>query len=319
MVGTRGHGEICKSRAGLRVAPGLSLLPRKLVRVRQRWARLSLLSLGVLLLCAGPCFSSAQAPTNSPEVLKIVREASWNEMHSSGPPHFFRYRTFEQDAKSSTVRLVIETRDGSVARLVEKGGRPLSAADDATEVGRLKNLLADPDIQKQRQKSAHENDNREDELVRMLPDAFLYSDEGIVQGPSGPCYRLTFRPNPNFNPPDREGEVFHGMVGELWIDQSQLRIARIDAHLVADVNFGWGVLGRLYRGGSILEENADVGDRHWESTALRLRLTGKILMIKSVDYSTNATYTDFHPVPSDISYQQAVEMLLNDPISATQK
>lgn len=315
MVGTQGQREICNRTAGFRVASGLSPLPRILVFFQQRWTRLSLSGLGALLLCAGACISTAQRPANAPEVLRIVREASWNEMHSSGPPHFFRYRSFEQDAKGSTVRLVIETRDGSVARLVEKGGRPLSAADDATEVGRLKNLLANPDIQKQRQKRAHENDNREDELVRMLPDAFLYKDEGIVQGPSGPCYRLTFKPNPNFVPPDREGEVFHGMVGELWIDQSQLRIAKIDAHLVADVNFGWGVLGKLYRGGSILEQNADVGDRHWESTALRLRLTGKILMVKSVDFSTNATYTDFHPVPSDTSYRQAVEMLLNDPIS----
>lgn len=319
MDGTRAPRGIWNRSSGLRVASAPGPFHWALLLVPQRWARLSLSAVGGLLLCAGPCLGAAPPPANAPDVVKIVREASWNETHSSGPPHLFRYRSFEQDAKGSTVHLVIETRDGSVARLVEKGGRPLTAAEDATEVGRLKNLLANPDLQRQRQKNAHQNENREDELVRMLPDAFLYSDAGVVQGPSGPCYRLTFKPNPNFDPPDREGEVFHGMVGELWIDQSQLRIARIDAHLVADVNFGWGVLGRLYRGGSILEENADVGDRHWESTALRLRLTGKILMLKSVDFSTNATYTGFEPVPSDTSYRQAVQMLLDDPISATQK
>jgi hypothetical protein len=56
------------------------------------------------------------------------------------------------------------------------------------------------------------------------------------------------------------------MVGELWVDQAQLRLVKIDAHLISDVNFGWGVLGRLYKGGSILVENADVGLHHWETT-----------------------------------------------------
>lgn len=218
------------------------------------------------------------------------------------------------------MKLVIETNEGSVARLVEEASRPLTEAENAAEVARLKNLLAHPQIQLQRYRKERQNNGREDELVRMLPDAFLYTDAGMVQGPNGPCYRVSFKPSPEFVPPDREGEVFHGMVGELWIDQAQQRIVKIDAHLISDVNFGWGVLGKLYRGGSILEENKDVGDEdahHWESTALRLRLTGKILMIKSVDYSTSQTSTEFHAVSSDMTYQQAIQMLLDEPAATT--
>ena len=110
------------------------------------------------------------------------------------------------------------------------------------------------------------------------------------------------------------------MVGELWVDQAQLRIVKIDAHLISDVDFGWGVLGKLFRGGSILEENADVGDQdahHWESTSLRLRLTGKILMIKNVDFSTSQTSTDFQPVASNMTYQQAIQTLLDERAPST--
>lgn len=269
-----------------------------------------------LLLTAGVAVGVAQQNQTAPEVEKIVREASWNEMHSSGPPHYVRYRVSEQNPNGSSVKLVIQTKDGTVTRIIEKGGRPLSATDNDTEVARLKNLLAHPEIQLRRHKSESQNSNREDEMVRMLPDAFIYTSEGMVQGPNGDCYRLSFRPNPSFVPPDREGEVFHGMMGEAWIDQAQLRIVKIDAHLISDVNFGWGVLGRLYRGGSMFEMNKDVGGpnaHHWESTELKLRLTGKILMVKSVDYSTTQTYTDFHLVPSDTTYQQAIQMLLSDP------
>lgn len=278
--------------------------------------RLCFSILAGLLLDVDPAVAPTQPTLTAAEVQKIVRGASWNELHASGPPHYFRFRISEQNPNSSDVKLVIQTRDGTVVRTIEKGGRPLSAADDRAEIARLRNLLAHPEIQQRHHRSESQNSNREDELVRMLPDAFLYTYEGMVQGPNSPCYQLSFKPNPAFVPPDREGEVFHGMVGEVWVDQAQLRIVRVDAHLVSDVNFGWGVLGTLYRGGSILEENKDVGRQgvhHWESTKLRLRLTGKILMFKSVDYSTSQFSTDFQPVPSDTTYQQAIQMLLSDP------
>ena len=283
-----------------------------MIPLPQSHPRFRLCILGGLLPIVGLTAVWAQPPQNAAEVEKIVRDASWNELHSTGTPHYFRYRETEQTPKGSDVKLVVQTRDGTMVREIEKGGHSLSAADDAAEVARLKNLVTHPDVQQQRHRSERQESNREDELVRMLPDAFLYLDEGIVPGPSGPCYRLSFKPNPAFTPPDREGEVFHGMVGELWVDKAQLRIARIDAHLVSDVNFGWGVLGKLYRGGSLLEENADVGEKHWESTTLKLRLQGKILLVKNVDFSTSQTFAGFQPVASDTTYQQAVQMLLSD-------
>ncbi len=315
----REHWQIWKGSTGRRAASGLRLFTCAPILIQKSWVRLCIASLaGLLLPVASAPTSASQPPESAPDAPTIVRDASWNEMHHSSAPRFYRYRFFDQDSKGSDVKLVVETNEGAVARLVEKGSRPLTETENAAEVARLKNLLANPQIQLQRYRKERQNDSREDELVRMLPQAFLYADEGTVQGPNGPCYRLGFKPNPNFVPPDREGEVFHGMVGELWVDQAQLRIVKIDAHLISDVNFGWGVLGRLYRGGSILEENADVGDQdthHWESTSLRLRLTGKILMIKSVDFSTSQISTDFQPVPSDITYQQAIQMLLDEPAS----
>ncbi len=150
-------------------------------------------------------------------------------------------------------------------------------------------------------------------MVRLLPDAFLYTYQGIVEGPSGPAYRLTFQPNPRFQPPDREAEVYAGMAGELWIDQAEKRMAKLDAHLINDVDFGWGIVGRLYRGGSILVEQKDVGEHHWEQTHMVLDLTGKILMMKNISFKTTETASGFTPVESTIGYQDAIRLLLNQP------
>jgi hypothetical protein len=253
--------------------------------------------------------AAAQIGNPAVDPQKIVRDASWNELHSKAPGRSFRYRQHKVDPKGSVVKEIVETKDGDVARLIEKDGKPLPAEEEQAEINRLNNLLAHPEIQEHRHKKEQEDSARGDEMVRMLPDAFLFTSDGMVEGPNGPCYRLKFRPNPTFTPPDREGEVYHGMVGELWVDQAQLRLVKIDAHLISDVNFGWGVLGRLYKGGSILVENADVGLHHWETVHMKLQLQGKLLMMKSVDYSTTEDFSGFEVQPQELGYQEAIRLL----------
>jgi hypothetical protein len=263
-----------------------------------------------------PATPQSGNPTVDPQ--KIVRDASWNELHSKSPGRSFRYRQHKVDPKGTTVKEIFETKDGDVARLLEKDGKPLDPEAEQAEMARLNNLLAHPEVQEHRHKKEQEDSARGDEMVRMLPDAFLFTLEGTVEGPNGPCYRLKFTPNPAFVPPDREGEVYHGMVGELWVDQAQQRLVKIDAHLISDVNFGWGVLGKLYKGGSILVQNSDVGLHHWETIHMKLQLQGKLLMMKSVDYSTTEDYSDFEVQPQELSYQEAIHLLQQIPATGAQ-
>jgi hypothetical protein len=246
----------------------------------------------------------------------LVRAASWNELHASGNKTPFRFRLAKQDSKGSTVKEIVETSEGDVARLLEKDGKPLSPDAEKAEQDRLRNLLAHPELQQHRFKEEQQDSKRGDEMVRLLPDAFLYTDAGTVQTVNGPAYRLRFKPNPNFEPPDREAEVYAGMSGELWINQAEKRIARIDAHLIEDVDFGWGIIGRLYKGGSILVEQQDVGEHHWEQTHMVLNLTGKIMMFKNITFRTTETATDFKPVERNLTYQAAVHLLLQEPLPA---
>ena len=272
------------------------------------------ITLAVLLSAAPVAIHAApQDSAASIDTQKIVRDASWNELHSKSPGRSFSFRQHKVDPKGTTLKEIYETKDGDVARLLEKDDKPLPPDEEKAEADRLNNLLAHPEVQEHRHKKEQEDGARGDEMVRMLPDAFLFTFDGMVPGPNGPCYRLQFKPNPAFTPPDREGEVYHGMVGELWVDQGQLRLVKIDAHLISDVNFGWGVLGRLYKGGSILVENADVGLHHWETTRMRLQLQGKILMMKSVDFSTTENFSDFQVHPQEFSYQEAIKLLQQSP------
>ena len=246
----------------------------------------------------------------------LVRRASENELHSSNGNHPYRYELHKIDDNKITTKEIVETKDGDVARLIAMNDKPLDADVQKAEIDRLNNLAAHPELQAHRHKKEQEDSNRANEMIRLLPDAFLYKYEGMVAGPNGPCYRLSFRPNPNFTPPDREAEVYAGMAGELWIDKGQERMVKLDAHLIADVEFGWGILGRLYKGGSILVQQADVGEHHWETTHMKLSLTGKALLIKPLSFQTTEDASHFEPVPPEMGYQGAIKMLLSSSDSA---
>ena len=87
--------------------------------------------------------------------------------------------------------------------------------------------------------------------------------------PPGRWKKFTFKPNPNFDPPDLETQVLTQMTGEIWIDPAQERVARLEGHLQQDVDFGWGILGRLNKGGWIVIEQADVGEHQWRIGSLQ--------------------------------------------------
>jgi hypothetical protein len=267
---------------------------------------ISLLTFPVL----GQAQTAAEEAAYKANPIPLVRDASFNELHTDlGGKHPFRYRLRKTDEKGITTKEIIETSDGDVARLMSRDDKPLPADAEKAEMDRLDNLLAHPEIQVRRHKKEQEDSGRADTMIKLLPDAFTYTYLGVVQGLGGPAYRLSFVPNPNFVPPSREAQVYHGMAGELWIDVREKRMAKFDAHLISDVDFAWGFAARLDKGGTILVEQKDVGDGHWEAVNFKLNLTGKILMMKTLDMKTLEEASDFVAVPPGTGVKEAVAIL----------
>lgn len=253
--------------------------------------------------------AAAAAQNVNPE--KIVRDAAYNELHAHDH-HPFRYTLRKDNNGKITTKEIIETNQGDVARLIAINDKPLPPVAEAAEIHRLQNLLAHPELQAHRLRREQADANRANEMIRLLPTAFVYRYEGMIEGPNGACYRFSMQPNPDFDPPDRQAQVLHGMAGELWIDKRDQRMVRLNVHLIADVEFGWGIFGRLYKGGTILVEQKNVGENHWEQDLLRLNLRGTILVFKSLVIDTTETESNYAPVPIDWTYQDAVRALLNE-------
>ena len=103
------------------------------------------------------------------------------------------------------------------------------------------------------------------------------------------------------------------MTGELWIDPTQERVARLEGHLQQDVDFGWGILGRLNKGGWIVIEQANVGEHQWRIVHFKMSMSGRVVF-KTKVFDTTEDESQFAAATSwDLSYQQAIQMMNSEP------
>ena len=181
----------------------------------------------------------------------------------------------------------------------------------------MQNYVKSPEELNRKRKQEREDAERAAKIMRALPDALLYEADGTELGtdnvgqPGDELVRLKFRPNPGYNPPSRVEQVLTGMQGHLLIDAKENRIAKIDGTLQKEVGFGWGILGHLDRGGRFLVQQADVGNQVWEVTRIELDFTGRVLFVKKLNIRSSDVFSEFHPVPSSLTFAQGVELLKN--------
>jgi hypothetical protein len=269
--------------------------------------------LATLALAAGTS-SVAEGP-NEIRPNDLVRRAVANEIKSTDQTARCMFREHKETPNGSQTKLMVQTRDAMVGMVVAYNGRPLSPDERQGEYGRIQRLLDNPAELDRKRRKEIEDSERVRSILKALPDAFLYEYDGSDTGrpgmgkPGDPLVRLKFRPNPKYEPPTHVEQVLTGMQGIVLIDPQKQHIARIDGTLFQEVGFGWGILGHLDRGGHFLVDQTDVGDDNWSISRMELAFTGKVLLFKSLNIKSTEIYSDFHPVPTDLTFAQGAQLL----------
>jgi hypothetical protein len=259
---------------------------------------------------AAPALSATQAQG-------LVERALAAELRTvQDQNHPMRYLIRKTSPRLTTTKEILETRDGAVARLVALYDRPLNAAEEQQEQERLDGLLSDPGRQRHRKQSEEGDLGIVRKLLRMLPNAYFYQYAGTGAGSAGSVEKFTFRPNPNFSPPDLESQALTAMTGEIWIDAAQERVTRLEGHLQQDTNYGLGILGKLNKGGWIVLEQAEVGAGQWRIARFKMQMELRILL-KTRSIDTTEEMTRYEPAPPGIDYRQAIRMLRAGPGAAS--
>jgi hypothetical protein len=273
---------------------------------------------GLMLLCLVVCCAAMQAKPGSARLETLTpvqaqalvdRAFAAESRTAQNASHPMRYLLRKSSPRLATAKEIVETRDGSVARLVAQNGQPLSTEDEQREQERLHALAESFSLQSHRKHSEDSDARMVLKILHAIPRAFLFQYDGIAPGPGGrPIQKYTFRPNPDFAPPDMETQVLKSMTGELWIDATEERVLRIASFLQQDTNFAWGILGRLSKGGWLIIDQAEVAGHEWRITRVQLRMNLRILFRTKV-IDTDETMTNYAPVPPGLNYRQAIQML----------
>lgn len=276
---------------------------------------------GILLILAIMFFVPSRAATSNAVEMRpsaapqqsaqeLVKKMVENELKCENDDKtHWRFRKVDDKPGKSETWDVIETENGEISRLLSVDGHPLTPQEREADQARLHKFLRNASEEAKKRKTAGSDSNKEQDLLRMLPEALLYQ----YVGKDGDLIKLTFKPNPSFHASTREAEVFHHMTGELVIDRKRMRLAQLSGRLISRVNFGYGLLGHLYKGGTFDVKQGIVAGDHWDMTLLDTQLAGKALFFKTISVREKVVESDYQRVSDTLTLEQAAKLLEKDP------
>jgi len=251
----------------------------------------------------------------------LVREVAYNELRDHDSHGYWRYWVESRSGNETLLKQAIETPHGRVARLELSNGRPPAQEAREDDDRGLHHLLTSPGEQAQHFKDYQDDEHRIGRILALLPGAFLFDppqpQARSSEMPECPCYQMRFHPNPGYPAHSIEARILHAMAGDLWVSIENKRLVRLDAKLQENVDFGFGILGRLYKDGWFRIErthvlstaNGGVGYGDWKTRRLEVHMNGRAMLFKTISRETSEVRSGFAPVPSGLSLQQAATMI----------
>jgi hypothetical protein len=267
-----------------------------------------LLALFALLLGAAGDLA-AQEPRTSPanDYLALIERAAEHEVRALESPVPYQFHERLTWIWGSETRSVIETPEGRADRIIYFGDEPLQPDQQQKQQHRLEKLLRDRDAVKDDLREQKAETQRRIRMIKAFPQAVIFNYVGREDG----LLLFTFRPNPEFSPKDRETQLYRGMEGSVWFEPVQERIVRVEGRLVKDLSFGWGIAGRINKGGTYQIAQTEVTPGVWRITTLNVDVKGRMFLFSGFRFFRKEKNTAFHPTSESLDYREAVQRLLS--------
>ena len=264
-------------------------------------------STAIFLVCGIVLFATLPAMAQKEQdVRALVQSVVNNELEKDTNDHSkWMYRDINKQHGTTTDKLVVQTAEGDLSKTIEIDGHPLTQQQKQQNQAKMRRFVTDPAVRAKQKQSNKQDDQKAASLTRMLPDAFLWAK--VSQ--NGDEMTLAFRPNPKFSPPTRDARVFAAMQGKMVVNTKEKRIQSLKGRLTRNVDFGWGLLGKLQKGGTFDVERREIGDGVWEITETHVHIHGHALIFKSISEDQDEETSDYHQTPPSTTLQSAEKML----------
>ncbi len=271
-----------------------------------------------MAMCAWAPVSQAQKQAGL-DVQGLVRKAAANAAAGAqDTSHLFLYRALKETNSGTALRDMVETKEVILARTITWNGRALTEEERAKEDAKLDLVVRSPEELRRKQAEQEADRKRTLQVVRALPDALIFHYDGMESIHGREAYRLTFTPNPDFDPTSKETYGLKAAAGRIWIDREQTQIVKMDAALTENIYIGWGILGHINKGGRLELEQTLLPGNAWRISKLNIEATGKAFFFKTIRIKQKQTGWDYRLMPNNLSILQAVDRLRKPEIGVLQ-
>jgi hypothetical protein len=219
----------------------------------------------------------------------------------------FLYRDHDVQPGKDKYTIVVQTvSHGSIHRVTRLNGKAIPLSQQKSQV---EHFVHSPQLQQKQHQNDQHDAKQVKQLLRMIPKAFLWS----VQKESQQDITLAYKPNPSFHPPNKEDRVFAAMAGQMVLDRKDHRIVSFQGKIIHNVDFFFGLLGRMDKGGTFSVHRRQLQPHVWETVSTHTDIHGHILLFKTINQNEDEHDTAFKSVPANLTLQQAANLALKQP------
>ncbi|MGA7226125.1 MAG: hypothetical protein WBX16_24935 [Candidatus Acidiferrales bacterium] len=208
---------------------------------------------------------------------------------------------------------VVPTGTGTMKLLLKDNGKPVDPADYHKQLTAWRDLLQimlkpdDPRTKSANEKWQKKKQDRK-ELVDAARDAFLTKWLRQETRNGRLCDVFQVDPNPDFHAHSIAQEVLTRVAAKIWVDHATDQLVRGEAHIIRDLSFGGGILGKLYRGGVFSLDQAEVTPGIWLPTRYQYDFTARKFLFTFAEHQ----YIEVSEYHRDGSANQCLALVQNE-------
>ena len=186
---------------------------------------------------------------------------------------------------------MVPTGAGTSKIVLRDSDKPVDAEMYNREMQSLKDLLQsmanpnDPAAKAALAKRARREHDRAD-FVDAAKTSFKIKWLGTAWVHSRPCDVFELDPDSSFHPHGVFQDALAHVTAKVWVDRETNQLARGEARIMSDVSFGGGILGKLYRGGEVSMEQAEVSPGIWLPTHMQYDFAGRKFLFPFEQHQT---------------------------------
>lgn len=219
----------------------------------------------------------------------------------------FLYHDHDVQPKKNQYAIVVQTAShGTIHRITRVNGKAIPLSRQKAKV---EDFVHSPELQQEQHRNNEHDARQVAQLLQMIPSAFRWS----VRSETPNEITLSYVPNPSFHPPNKEDHVFAAMAGEMVLDRQQHRIVAFKGKLIRNVDFFFGLIGHMDKGGTFSVQRRQVEPNEWETVSMRTHIHGHVLLFKTISQDEDDYDTDFTKAPPDMTLKQAAKLAMQQP------